>query len=215
MEKRDNRTDEELLTTCGPGEEAGGVLYERYLGLIYSISNHAPPHLREECFLAGTEGFNKAMDNWNPNNGSTFRSYAYIKTYGAVMDELRRQGTYGMSQIGIRRGRRVSMFSIDYVDKEGNESSLIKNLASYAPTPEEVAIKNESCKEFSSLGDYLGTEQERELLRAYFVEGRTLKEIAEDMEVTESRACQVKARVAKRLGKNPEAVKILRDLCLE
>jgi len=69
-------------------------LIVRYLPLVYKIVHQIvsylhPPLSREDLVSAGTIGLVKAARDFDPVHQAEFKTYAYIRIRGAVIDELR------------------------------------------------------------------------------------------------------------------------------
>jgi len=66
----------------------------QYIPLVYRIVNQVvsylqPPLSKEDLVSAGTIGLIKAAMNFDPTKDAEFKTYAYIRVRGAVIDELR------------------------------------------------------------------------------------------------------------------------------
>lgn len=65
-----------------------------YIPLVHKIVNYTatyvkPPLSRDDLVSAGTVGLVKAARDFDPDHNSQFKTYAYIRIRGAVIDELR------------------------------------------------------------------------------------------------------------------------------
>ena len=70
-------------------------LIERYIPLVRSVVDRIkltlPMHIEaEDLFSVGITGLIAAVRRYNPDQGSTFASYAATRIRGAILDELRR-----------------------------------------------------------------------------------------------------------------------------
>ena len=66
----------------------------QYIPLVYRIVNQVTTYLqpalsKEDLVSAGTIGLIKAAMNFDPTKDAEFKTYAYIRVRGAVIDELR------------------------------------------------------------------------------------------------------------------------------
>jgi len=66
----------------------------QYIPLVYRIVNQVvsylqPPLSKEDLVSAGTIGLIKAAMNFDPTKDAEFKTYAYIRVRGAVIDEFR------------------------------------------------------------------------------------------------------------------------------
>lgn len=88
-------TQQALKTYCPqlkPKKEEELIL--QYLPLVHRIVNQVIGYLnmslsREDLVSAGTIGLVKAARDYNPAKDAEFKTYAYIRVRGAVIDELR------------------------------------------------------------------------------------------------------------------------------
>ena len=67
---------------------------EQYLPLVHKIAQRAavylkPPLTYEDLISAGTVGLVKAARDYDPSFQAEFKTYAYIRIKGAILDELR------------------------------------------------------------------------------------------------------------------------------
>ncbi|MDH7599394.1 MAG: FliA/WhiG family RNA polymerase sigma factor [Sedimentisphaerales bacterium] len=70
-------------------------LVRQYLPLVNSIAHRASAYLRpplsfEDLVSAGVLGLIKAARDYDASKGAGFKTYAYIRIKGAILDELRR-----------------------------------------------------------------------------------------------------------------------------
>jgi RNA polymerase sigma factor for flagellar operon FliA len=79
--------------TSGPVDEK--ELIERFLPLVRNVVDRVkltlPPHIdADDLYSVGVTGLLAAVRKYDPEQGSTFASYAAMRIRGAVLDELRR-----------------------------------------------------------------------------------------------------------------------------
>lgn len=188
----------------------------------------------------GIFGLIEAVEKYDPNHGADFRTFAYHRIRGAILDEVRRQswlprslwhklqeineararleretgasvtdadvaGSLGMTDQEFRRLANhfyaVSVMSLDDVRTAQNGEpvrwgSLIEDTDS--PDPVEQVLEEEGHQMLVAAIGQL-EEKDRLVLALYYQGGLTLKELGQVLEVTESRACQLHARVIARL----------------
>src|ERR1043166_5327758 len=70
-------------------------LIERYLPLVRNVVDriklNVPAHVdADDLYSVGVTGLIAAVRKFDPNQGSTFASYAAMRIRGAILDELRR-----------------------------------------------------------------------------------------------------------------------------
>jgi len=79
----------------GPGSALENSLVEEYLPLVKTVVGRLamtlPSHVNsDDLYSAGLVGLLNAMRRFNPDNGTSFETYARVRIRGAVFDELRR-----------------------------------------------------------------------------------------------------------------------------
>ena len=207
----------------------------QYLPLVHRIISQVvtylqPPLSREDLVSAGTIGLVKAARDYDPAKDAEFKTYAYIRVRGAVIDELR-QWSFTPPSL-TRQCEQARELSAKFLEETGNP-----------PTDEELAEQMEMpleklyqmfetvrARHFLSihglddespaLGDCLAAEgmedpsakiekeelierlaqaiqdlpkKQRRIVVLYYHKELTMKQIAEVLEVTESRISQLHA----------------------
>src|SRR5208282_2618695 len=84
-----------LYSRSGPGSAMENKLVEEYIPLVKTIVGRLamtlPTHVNgDDLYSAGLVGLLNAMRRFNPQNGTSFETYARVRIRGAVFDELRR-----------------------------------------------------------------------------------------------------------------------------
>jgi RNA polymerase sigma factor FliA len=84
-----------LYSRGGPGSAMENSLVEEYIPLVKTIVGRLamtlPTHVNgDDLYSAGLVGLLNAMRRFNPQNGTSFETYARVRIRGAVFDELRR-----------------------------------------------------------------------------------------------------------------------------
>ena len=79
----------------GPGSDLENGLVEQYMPLVKTVVGRLamslPSHVNsDDLYSAGLVGLLNAVRRFNPQNGSSFETYARVRIRGAVFDELRR-----------------------------------------------------------------------------------------------------------------------------
>lgn len=206
----------------------------QYLPLVQRIVSQVtsylqPPLSREDLISAGTIGLVKAARDFDPSRDAEFKTYAYIRIRGAVIDELRgwsfappsvkklidqaQQTAERLmnecgkmpddeelaSQMGLEPEKLMQVYetararhflSISGLDEEG--PALGNFLASGSPEPGSRAERHELKKELAAAMRRL-PEKQRQIILLYYHRELTMKQIAEVMELTESRISQLHA----------------------
>jgi RNA polymerase sigma factor for flagellar operon FliA len=102
-----------------------------YLPMVHKIVHQVVCYLRpalsiEDLVSAGTIGLVKAARDFDPSKDAEFKTYAYIRIRGAVIDELR-NWSFVPPNLG-KQMQHIDRFCRDMIDKTGS-----------APTDEQIA----------------------------------------------------------------------------
>jgi len=207
----------------------------QFLPMVHKIVRRVivylkPPLSFEDMVSAGTVGLVRAARDFDPSQRAEFKTYAYIRIKGAILDELR-----GWSIIPanlnkrIRDARRLSRkitekTGISPTDEElaeklgitvdelsemfenaraqhyvsldgfGEDSPVLGNLlvANNTTTPDEQLEREELINKLAEAIQQL-TQKHRQVILLYYQQHLTMKQIAEIMELTESRVSQLHA----------------------
>jgi RNA polymerase sigma factor for flagellar operon FliA len=84
-----------LYSRNGQGSSTENSLVEEYLPLVKTVVGRLamtlPTHVNsDDLYSAGLVGLLNAMRRFNPENGTSFETYARVRIRGAIFDELRR-----------------------------------------------------------------------------------------------------------------------------
>ena len=189
-----------------------------------------PPLSFEDLVSAGTVGLIKAAKNFDPAHHAEFKTYAYIRIQGAVIDELRTwcfvpanlsrqiQKANEITQriieqtgaaptndqlaekLGITLDQLHEIFentraryflSIDGSAEDGPSLGSLLTSA-HTKTPDEQFEKAELIEKLAETIQQLPQKQ-RQAILLYYQQNLTMKQIAELLEVTESRVSQLHA----------------------
>ena len=134
-----------------------------------------PELVREELSAAATLGLVDAASRFDPDRGATFATFAHYRISGEVIDHLRR--TSASSEM-VRESLDDEPFT--------------------SPGPEERALAAEDAKRLRQALRELPA-QERELLRAHYVDGASLTDIAQRQGLSKSWVSRLHARALKAL----------------
>ncbi len=202
--------------------------------VVSRMSLYFPPHTsKEDLISAGVIGLIDALNRYNPDRGSSVKTFCSLRIRGAVLDELRRLDWVPRS---IHRASRALEAAQDAVaHRLGREATEEEVALEMKMTMEEFAELLERVKPCTYLslnepaydsgeGDALTHEeviadnqtpdavmhllndedkailrnifeklprQQLQVLSLYYMENLKLKEIAEIMDVTESRVSQI------------------------
>ncbi|MCD4831048.1 MAG: FliA/WhiG family RNA polymerase sigma factor [Anaerohalosphaeraceae bacterium] len=189
-----------------------------------------PPLSKDDLVSAGTVGLLKAANDYDPANKASFKTYAYIRIKGAVIDELR-STSFVPSNIN-QQIRQAEKFSAEITEQKGcgpSDEELAEKMdisvkklyrmfenarakqfvsidraqddssglgpylpAENTPAPEERLSKIEAIEKLTDAISQLNQKQ-RHIIVLYYQQELTMKQIAEVLNVTESRISQLHA----------------------
>lgn len=194
------------------------------------VSYLKPPLSFEDMVSAGTVGLVRAARDFDPSKGVEFKTYAYIRIKGAILDELR-GWTFVPSNVSsrIKDAQRISReiteqtgsaptdqrlaeelgISIEELyhllekgraqhfislDNDSEESPALGNVlvANHASAPDERIRRQELISNLAKAIQQLAEKQRRVIL-LYYHQNLTMKQIADVLEITESRVSQLHA----------------------
>lgn len=215
-----------------------------FLPMVHKIVSQVtsylkPPLSREDLVSAGTIGLIKAAHDYDATKNAEFKTYAYIRVRGAVIDELR---SWSFAPPSLNK-------QLQQAEQAYDES--VKNTGA-APTDEEIAAKmgittgklyrtyeNARARHFLSISGYNDDEpalanllvskntnspdgnmaqaelaeqlveaiqslpeKQRQIIILYYQQELTMKEIAEVLEITESRVSQLHSGALFKMSSN-------------
>jgi RNA polymerase sigma factor for flagellar operon FliA len=189
-----------------------------------------PPLSFEDMVSAGTVGLVRAARDFDPSHQAEFKTYAYIRIKGAILDELR-----GWSFMPENLRKRISIAhelsrkiaeqtgtvptDVELAEKlsisleelyeilenaraqhfislngVGEDEPLLSNLLSAANpvAPEEKIEREELLDKLTEAIKQL-SERQQQVILLYYQQQLTMKQIAEILEITESRVSQLHA----------------------
>jgi RNA polymerase sigma factor for flagellar operon FliA len=189
-----------------------------------------PPLSFEDMVSAGAVGLVRAARDFDPSHQAEFKTYAYIRIKGAILDELR-----GWSFMPENLRKRISMahqlsqkiseqrgtaptdtelaeklgISLDELyetfenaraqhfislDGFGEDEPVLSNLltAKHPTAPEEKIEREELIDKLAEAIEQL-SEKQQQVVVLYYQHQLTMKQIADVLEITESRVSQLHA----------------------
>jgi RNA polymerase sigma factor for flagellar operon FliA len=220
------------------GHRPKPVAQEEILGLLplvrqiarRAVSYLKPPLSFEDLVSAGTVGLLKAARDFDASHQAEFKTYAYIRVKGTILDELRRAS---LLPAGVNRQLRSALELSRRIAQQTGAPPTDEELAEQLGLAvEEVYALFESARarhfvsldaleeEQPSLGDLLATaageapdrllekaelveqlsralqeldERRLQIIVLYYQQHLTMKQIADVLEITESRVSQLHA----------------------
>ncbi len=170
-------------------------------GLVWYVVNRITPRLpkavsEEELHAAGMMGLWKAARSYDPSKGAEFKTYAYHRIRGAVLDELR---TLDFLPRSIRQKARQAGVAAPAIlglptNEDGSET--------LAGGDQEQSVENADLhqallREMEEL-----PEKMRAVMHLYYQEGMKMRAIGERLSLTESRVSQIHSNAVARLRRS-------------
>jgi RNA polymerase sigma factor FliA len=109
-------------------------LIQKYLPLVHKIAGRVvtylkPPLSYEDMVSAGMVGLVTAARDYDPSFGTGFKTYAYIRIKGAILDELRGWSAAPVNQTKrIQNARSISMKILTETGKAPTDEELAEQL---------------------------------------------------------------------------------------
>lgn len=189
-----------------------------------------PPLTFEDMVSAGTVGLVRAARDFDPSHQAEFKTYAYIRIKGAILDELRgwsfmpenlRKRISSAQQLSRKITEQTGTAPSDAelaeklgitieelyetfenaraqhfisLDGFGEDAPVLSNCltAAHSATPEEKVEREELIDKLAEAIRQL-SERQRPVILLYYQQQLTMKQIAEILEITESRVSQLHA----------------------
>ena len=194
------------------------------------ISYLKPPLAFEDLIAAGTVGLVKAARDYDASHQAEFKTYAYIRIKGAILDELKKWSF--LSPEMARKVSDLNRVAVSFRQRTGSEPSDEQLAAELNVTPEKLAqiFEHNRARMFASLdtsneqsscllhnmlydnssipdeniaqGELIEKltraieqlpKKKRQTIILYYHQNLTMKQIAEVLNVTESRVSQLHA----------------------
>jgi len=205
------------------------------LPMVHKIASHVvtylkPPLSFEDMISAGTVGLVRAARDFDPSHQAEFKTYAYIRIKGAILDELRGWSFIPASlRKRIRTAEQLSRKITEQTGTAPTETELAERLgisvqelyetfenaraqhfisldgfgedapalsnyltAAHPVSPEENVERQELIDKLAEAIQQL-SERHRQVVLLYYQQRLTMKQVAEILEITESRVSQLHA----------------------
>jgi RNA polymerase sigma factor for flagellar operon FliA len=178
--------------------DAEDQLLAHYGGIVdiiaHQLKKQLPPHiLLDDLKAAGKVGLWKAIRNFTTEHGVEFGTYAQHRVKGEMLDELRRSGeqpkgrvnewkkaaqAYGLQQSNVPHNQSLDVSEHEWIVDDS------------AVSPEEAVISADVTSMLNRFLVRLG-KQEQLVLSLVFVEGLTITEAAEVLNLSKARISSV------------------------
>ena len=135
--------------------------FQRYEEFAKNVVAHTmrtfrlPKEIKDECLSAAFEGLVEAAERYDPESGSTFEAYSYMRIRGSILDSLRKESVH----TGIHYRQLQKMKALH--DLESSLNSSIKK----SDTDEQALSKVLSFAQQGAVSMRLRTVDEKELQR--------------------------------------------------
>lgn len=171
---------------------------DQWRHLVWYVVNRIRPRLpvsvsEEELFSAGMYGLMKACRSYDPARGAVFKTYAYHRIRGAILDELRRLDFLPRSLRDRARDAGEDAPSVLGIptDEDGNESLPA---AAGDAGAERSDLHAALLREIQRL-----PEKMRVVMTMYYRDGLRMRDIGDRLRLTESRVSQIHSNAVARL----------------
>ena len=166
--------------------------------LVWYVVNRVKPRLPvsvsdEELFAAGMYGLMHAARSYDQDRGAGFKTYAYHRIRGAILDELRRLDFLPRSLRDRARAAGEDAPAVVAIptDEDGHES--------LASVPVGYTSEARDLHEVLQQAIEALPERMRQVMVLYYQEGFKMREIGEHLSLTESRVSQIHSNAVARL----------------
>lgn len=171
---------------------------DQWRHLVWYVVNRIAPRLpvsvsEDELFAAGMYGLMRAARSYDPDRGAGFKTYAYHRIRGAILDDLRRLDFLPRSLRDRARANgedAPSMLSIP-TDEDGHESLAAQPVAHKAETEDLTELLHKAIDELPA--------KMRIVMSLYYRENMKMRDIGERLKLTESRVSQIHSNAVARL----------------
>lgn len=174
---------------------------EGWESLVWYVVNRFIPRLpktvsEEELYSAGMMGLWKASQSYDPSRGAEFKTYAYHRIRGAILDELRALDFLPRSMRDRAREEGVSAPAVVSLPTNDDGSETLVGEYAY----EGVENSDLHLALLSEMGKL--PEKMRLVMHLYYQEGMKMLDIAKDLGLTESRVSQIHSNAVARLRRS-------------
>ena len=174
------------------------VEIDQWRHLVWYVVNRIKTRLpvsisEDELFAAGMYGLMRASRAYDPSRGAGFKTYAYHRIRGAILDDLRRLDFLPRSVREKAKANGVEAPSVLGIptDEDGHESLAARPVAQQAEADDMHRLLHEAID--------LLPDKTRIVMSLYYREGVKMREIGERLHLTESRVSQIHSNAVTRL----------------
>ncbi len=178
-------------------KQARDILIERNLRLVAHIAKKYYPSAtsteNDDIISVGTIGLIKAIDSFNPENGTRFATYAGKCLQNEILMYFRSKKKYALE---------TSLSDAVEIDKDGNPLTYMDIISCEDTIADDLDLKMRSCQMLKAVNTVLD-EREREIIvyRYGLCEGKkplTQREVAQKLKISRSYVSRIeKSALAK------------------
>lgn len=156
------------------------------LGLVGKIAgkHYNQEFEYEDLFQVGCIGLIKAVNDYKPNQGAKFSSYAYIKIYGEIKDYIRDNSPIKLNR-QERFNKKCKVYSLDDYSLVSNGVPLKEAIKDDTKIEENI-LNNITILEIQKYISNFPTEQQQALY--WKAQGKTQYEISKKLNISQPRA---------------------------
>ncbi len=175
---------------------------EQWESLVWYVVNRLKPRLphsvsEDDLYSAGMLGLLKASRSYDPTRGAEFKTYAYHRVRGAMLDELRTLDYLPRSLRDKARQEGVNPPAVVTLPTDEDGSDNLEAAAQGTPEIEKAELLVQLQAGISSL-----PEKMRMVMHLYYNEGKRMREIGAQLQLTESRVSQIHSAAVARLRRS-------------
>ncbi len=173
-----------------PSEQENLEMVRRIAG---AMVRHLPSHVdKDELVSLGYMGLVEAQTRFDPSRGVPFAAFAAMRVRGAMIDYLRQIDPVSRDERTRLRNsdEMASVTLVDFACAEGQA-------AAGTDADEALWQSQQRALMWQALSDL--SEREQLVVQRYFFEEQPLKKIGEELNVSESRICQIVGAAVSRL----------------
>lgn len=148
----------------------------------------------EDLKSAAYLGLVEAANRFNPNLGVAFSTFAYPRIFGAIHDYLREQGWF-------KRGDLTPVLSLDLA---ADEDLVLRDTIEAKPESQ--------IEEYIEVITLDLDKQAKQIIKHYFVEEYSMKEVGDLIGVSESRVSQLIKLYKAKIKQNHTKISLIKEL---
>lgn len=168
--------------------------------LAWKMHRQLPSHVELDDLVGyGQLGLAQAAQEFDPERGGQFSTYAYHRVRGAILDGLSQMSWFSRADFaGGRYGRSKSMASLN---DEGDDRPGTEVEDTGGESPDDAASRSEEISRLAERVESL-PEPARLLIRAAYFEGLNLAQAGERMGYSRGWACRMHQRALSLLAES-------------